>query len=201
MAKTTKKTNIKTNAKKKNTTIEKNIKTKKTNITEKKPRKQRVKETKEKVIVKYRENKRNIFLTLVVIFLLAVLLIASSYAWFSTTLNVKINTFNMLVTKNDGLSISHDAVTYGNYIDISRDLLYDDLGRTYPGFKTMWNANGLVPVSTNGNSSRNSHFFDVYTTSGVLYTDFMNKKNGMITTSLYDQSSPKKYSYFIFLNL
>lgn len=197
MAKTTKKANVKTTAKKKNTVNEKNVKTKKTNITEKKPRRQRVKETKEKVVLKYRENKRNIFLTLVVIFLLAVLLIASSYAWFSTTLNVKINTFNMLVTRNDGLSISHDAVTYGNYIDISRDLLYDDLGRTYPGFKTMWNANGLVPVSTNGNSSRNSHFFDVYTTSGVLYTDFINKKNGMVTTTLYDQSSPKKYSYFL----
>ena len=72
MAKTTKKANVKTTAKKKNTVNEKNVKTKKTNITEKKPRRQRVKETKEKVVLKYRENKRNIFLTLVVIFLLAV---------------------------------------------------------------------------------------------------------------------------------
>ena len=127
----------------------------------------------------------------------AVLLIVSSYAWFSTTLNVKIKTFNLLVTKNDGLSISHDAVTYGNYIEISRELLYDDLGRTYPGYRTMWNANGLVPVSTNGPSSRNSHFFDVYTTSGILYSDFVNKKNGVVTTKLYDQSVPKKYSYFL----
>ena len=198
MTKTTKKTNVKN----KNTTNNKNIKSiKKTNNkniskkvnTENKTRSNKIRATKEKMLIKCRENKRNIFLTVFVIFMLAVLLIVSSYAWFSTTLNVKIKTFNMLVTRNDGLSISHDAVTYGNYIEISRGLLYDDLGRTYPNFKTMWNANGLVPVSTNGPSSRNSYFFDVYTTSGILYTDFVKKSNGIVTTELYDQSSPKKY--------
>lgn len=158
-------------------------------------RKKRI--SKEAIKLRVRENKRNIFLTLFLIFMFAVLLIVSSYAWFSTTLNVKIKTFNLLVTKNDGLSISHDAVTYGNYIEISRELLYDDLGRTYPGYRTMWNANGLVPVSTNGPSSRNSYFFDMYTTSGILYSDFVNKKNGVVTTKLYDQSVPKKYSYFL----
>lgn len=203
MTKTTKKTNVKnkntTNNKKNVSSIKKtnNKKVTKNINTEKKPKSNKIKATKEKMIMKCRENKRNIFLTLFVIFMLAVLLIVSSYAWFSTTLNVKIKTFNMLVTKNDGLSISHDAVTYGNYIEISRGLLYDDLGRTYPNYKTMWNANGLVPVSTNGPGNRNSYFFDVYTTSGIFYTDFAKKTNGIVTTSLYDQSRPKKYSYFL----
>ena len=42
--------------------------------------------------------KRNMYITIFLILVFAVLLIVSSYAWFSTTLNVKINTFNMLVT-------------------------------------------------------------------------------------------------------
>ena len=71
------------------------------------------------------------------------------------------------------------------------------MGRTYPNFKTMWNTNGLIPVSTNGNSSRNSYFFDVYTTTGVFYPNLHDKTTGTVTTNLYDQSKPKKYSYFL----
>ena len=148
-------------------------------------------------VEKILSRKRNIFITIFLIFVFAVLLIVSSYAWFSTTLNVKIKTFNMVVTRNDGLSISHDAVTYGNYIEISRDLLYDNLAKTYPGHRTIWNQNGLIPVSTNGNSSRNSYFFDVYTTTGIFYKDFAKRTDGHVTTKLYNQSSPKKYSYFL----
>ena len=148
-------------------------------------------------VEKILSRKRNIFITIFLIFVFAVLLIVSSYAWFSTTLNVKIKTFNMVVTRNEGLSISHDAVTYGNYIEISRDLLYDNLAKTYPGHRTIWNQNGLIPVSTNGNSSRNSYFFDVYTTSGIFYKDFAKRTDGHVTTKLYNQSSPKKYSYFL----
>ena len=140
--------------------------------------------------------KRNIYITIFLIFVFAILLIVSSYAWFSTTLNVQIKTFNMLVTKNDGLSISHDAVSFGNYIEISKELLYDNLAKTYPGHKTIWNANGLVPVSTNG-PQKNGHLFDVYTTSGIWYKDFVKRTEGKITTRLYDQSVPKKYSYFL----
>lgn len=148
-------------------------------------------------VEKILSRKRNIFITIFLIFVFAVLLIVSSYAWFSTTLNVKIKTFNMVVTRNDGLSISHDAVTYGDYIEISRDLLYDNLAKTYPGHRTIWNQNGLIPVSTNGNSSRNSYFFDVYTTTGIFYKDFVKRTDGHVTTKLYNQNSPKKYSYFL----
>ena len=52
-------------------------------------------------------------------------------------------------------------------------------------------------MSTNGNSSRNSYFFDVYTTTGIFYKDFAKRTDGHVTTKLYNQSSPKKYSYFL----
>ena len=63
--------------------------------------------------VKKSENKNNIFLlqkfnlkiTPLIILLSGILLIFSSYAWFSVNLNVKVKTFNMLVSKNGGLTI------------------------------------------------------------------------------------------------
>ena len=182
-----------------NVTKKKNIGKKTSNTTNKAKVKKNIKKVEFKLPFtdKILSKKRNLFITVFLIFVFAVLLIVSSYAWFSTTLNVKIKTFNMLVTKNDGLSISHDAVTYGNFIEISKELLYDNLEKTYPNHRTIWNANGLIPVSTNGNSSRNSYFFDVYTTTGVFYKDFIKRTGAVVTTKLYDQSSPKKYSYFL----
>ena len=191
-------TNIKASSKVNN----KNIKTKNSkNSNNKKVVKKKNVENKVNVLknktFKFGENKRNIYLSIFVIFMLAVLLIVSSYAWFSTALNVKINTFNMVVMRNSGLTISHNAITYSSYIDISRELLYDDLGDTYPNYKTMWNSNGLIPVSTNGNKNPNSHFFDVYTTSGVFYPNLRDNTTGTVTTALYDQSRPKKYAQFL----
>ena len=61
-------------------------------------------------------NKKKIFFTprqviiMFVIFLLGILLIFSSYAWFSTALNVKVKEFNMIVSKNGGLSISYSLI-------------------------------------------------------------------------------------------
>ena len=155
------------------------------------------KKNKEKLLLRVKDNKRNMLLTLFVIFILAILLIVSSYAWFSTALNVKIHTFNMLVTRNDGLSISHDAVTYNSFIDISKELLYDDLGRTYPGYITTWPSNGLIPVSTNGNNNKNSYFFDVFTTNGVFYPNILDKTKAYVTTKKYYEDKPKKYAYFL----
>ena len=179
-----------------------NVSSKSNNTKKKKTVNAKTKKNNKKILnkkesTKFGENKRNIYLTIFAIFMLTILLIVSTYAWFSTALNVKIRTFNMVVMRNDGLTISHDAVTFGSYIDISKELLYDDLGRTYPNYKTMWNTNGLIPVSTNGNGSKNSHFFDVYTTSGVFYPNLHDKTTGTVTTALYDQSKPKKYSYFL----
>ena len=52
--------------------------------------------------------------------------------------------------------------------DISKEILFDDLGRTYPGYITSWPSNGLVPVSTNGNKNN--------TNIGILIFVFIRKK-------------------------
>ena len=85
-----------------------------------------------------------------VIFMVGVLLIFSSYAWFSTSLNVKIKEFNMIVSRNSGLSISFDGINFDTAIEISRDSLINDLTKTYPNHVNQWAATGLTPVSSNG---------------------------------------------------
>ena len=51
-------------------------------------------------------------ITTIVAFLFAVLFIFSSYAWFSTNLNVNIRTFTMSVNRDTDLQISFDGINY-----------------------------------------------------------------------------------------
>lgn len=141
--------------------------------------------------------KKQFYLTIIIVFFLAVLLIFSTYAWFSTTLNVKIKSFNMIVTKNSGLEISFDAIHFDQAIEISQDILFKDVAQYYPNHKSFWAAVGLVPVSTIGNKSRNSYFFDIYRTDGVKYKEPILKEGAYITTRFYPQTAPRKYSGFI----
>ena len=50
--------------------------------------------------------KTNKKVTITIMVLVGILLIFSTYAWFSTNLNVRVKTFTMTVKKNTGLSIS-----------------------------------------------------------------------------------------------
>ena len=131
-----------------------------------------------------------------VIFMIGVLLIFSSYAWFSTSLNVKIKEFNMIVSKNSGLSISFDGINFDTSIEISRDTLINELTKTYPNHVNQWAAIGLTPVSSNGISDNNSYFFDVFSSSGVKYKN-RQKTRGFITTAKVIESKPRSFSYFI----
>ena len=76
--------------------------------------------------------KSNLKMMFIVILSFGTLFIFASYAWFSTNLNVKINTFNMSVTKNSGLSISLDGINYDTFVEVSKEILIDKLKDTYP---------------------------------------------------------------------
>ena len=142
----------------------------------------------------FKNNKRRV-MSMVILFL-GVLLIFSSYAWFSTNLNVKIKEFNMLVAKNGGLSISFDAINYDTAIEISRDVLITDLTETYPNHVNQWALNGLIPVSTAGVLEDNSYFFDVFETEGVTYKR-NRKDDGYIYTEKAAETKPRSYNYFV----
>ena len=116
--------------------------------------------------------KAKLKLVFLLILCFGVLLGVTTYAWFSTNLNVRIETFRMGVKKNTGLTISLDGITFDNYIVVSSDILIDELKNTYPDNTSQWAENGLVPVSSPGVlSNRNSEFFDIYV-SGDGHADF-----------------------------
>ena len=167
-----------------------------------------MKETNEVTHNKFRENliklikkdKHRFYISIVVIFFLGILLIFSTYAWFSTSLNVKVKTFNMIVTRNSGLSISFDAINYDRVIEISEDVLINKLVETYPNNLSQWAANGLVPVSSPGIINSNRYFFDIYYSSGVKYRtkDF---SDGFVTTNLTRENNRRAFSNFIAFDL
>lgn len=92
------------------------------------------------------EDKRRRYL-FVLVFLTSMLLVTTSYAWFTTSRVVTINTLNLHVAAEGGLEISSDAVNWKSVLDIS-DL---ELAREkYPNSKNqipMW----LSPMSSGGN--------------------------------------------------
>ena len=182
----TKKVNNKT-TKKKTTSTQKHPK--KTNITKAK------KNTKRQVVITKKINPK---LTKVLIVLFGLLLVFSTYAWFSTNLNVKIKTFKMVITKNSDLSISFDGIDFAHSLDISKKTIIDDLARTYPANLSQWAANGFIPVSSPGITNQNSSLFDVYQTGGVLYDRRdRERKHGFINTVKTREDEPRSYNYYL----
>ena len=170
----------------KNTTIKKkNTKVKKDNTS--------VKEVK--------RERRNKPLTIFSIFALGLLLIMSTYAWFSTSLNVQIRTFNMVVTRNSGLTISLDAINYDSYVDISKIILIDDLKNLYPNNLSQWANNGMIPVSSPGVTNPNSYFFDVFGSGGVRYKNSRRMEDGFVSTVKMQEDSRREYNSCIAFDL
>ncbi len=132
----------------------------------------------------------------ILLFFSGVLFIFSSYAWFSTNLNVKIKNFNMVVSRNGGLTISFDAINYDTSIEITRDNLITNLTPLYPNHINQWALNGLIPVSSNGISDPSSYFFDMYGSTGVKYRN-KKKENGFIYASKIVDTKPRSYNNYI----
>lgn len=139
-------------------------------------------------------------LTIFITFCIGVLLIFATYAWFSTSLNVQIKNFNMIVTKNSGLTISFDAINYDSFVEISEDSLINNLKTTYPTNISQWSNNGLIPVSTIGINNPNDYRFDIYATSGVRYKN-KKRENGTIYTSKVSEVAPNSFNYYIAFDL
>jgi len=142
--------------------------------------------------------KANLKMMFLVILSFGTLFIVASYAWFSTNLNVKVNMFQMSVTKNTGLTISLDGINFDTYVEISKEILIDQLVNTYPNNLSQWSGAGLTPVSTNGIVDSNQDRFDIYASSGVRYKN-LDMKNGyfrIINASEKERSAISNYIAF-----
>lgn len=172
---------------------------KKISSTKKTPTKKKTTANKGKNIVTI-TRKINPKVTKVLIVLFGVLFIFASYAWFSTNLNVKIRTFNLIVTRNSDLTISFDGVNFSRSIEITKDEVYDNLGDLYPNYLTQWPHNGLIPVSSPGVLDTNSKFLPMFETNGVLYTR-KEKDRGFVRVSLAREDEPREYNSYLAFDL
>ena len=109
------------------------------------------------------KKKLNLRSSLLVLLLIAILLIASTYAWFTANTVVTISTLNVHVETKGGLQISADGINWKTVLS-NDDIAPDKLTTTYAG-----NVNQiptiLEPVSTTGNvaGGRMDMFYGVVT--------------------------------------
>lgn len=172
--------------------------TKTTKVSTQKHPKKIIKPKKKKEVEEQLPRKINKKLTIIVIILLGILLIFSTYAWFSTNLNVKIKTFRMEIQKNSDLSISFDGINFDHSLEITRENILDNLYELYPAHTNQWAANGFIPVSTNGIPNRNTSKFNVFETSGIMYARKDRERlNGFLRTRLARENEPREYNSYL----
>lgn len=140
--------------------------------------------------------RKSILLSLVVIFI-GTLLVISTYAWFSASLNVKIKFFDVRVSTDTGLFISLDGINYSDTVEISKDSIITDLKNTYPNNTNQWASSGLWSVSTNGIANSNSDKFSVFNGDMGKYTDKARRGQRYIVTKLLPEDKSNQWSQYI----
>ena len=144
------------------------------------------------------KKKLNLRSSLLVLLLIAILLIASTYAWFTANTVVTISTLNVHVEAKGGLQISADGINWKTVL--SNDDIAPDKLTTYAA-----NVNQipetLEPVSTTGNvtGGRMDMFYGVVTaataaddTTGIKLGDFT------LTTSKETDTQGTTGKYIVF---
>ena len=146
---------------------------------------------------KHKKRRRKIIFFLA--FLTSIFLIVATYAWLSTTLNVKIRFVKMGVASNSGLFISLDGLDFSEEVVVSMDSIITDLKATYPNHTNQWAAMGLWPVSSNGIINTNSDKFNFY--AGSLLRTTARYPNGkvkrLLNTEALLENDVNSRSYFI----
>ncbi|MEG0137904.1 MAG: hypothetical protein RSB77_06215 [Bacilli bacterium] len=156
-----------------------------------------MKKTKNSIKEFFLNRKKSYNELLITTFLIGVLLIVSTYAWFSASLNVKIDFLNLIVVNENGLSISFDAINYTNSVKISEESLITDLFKTYPKHTNQWVSRGLLPVSSNGIPDKNSDKFRMFGNSKVGYISTDEKDRKTLNTELIDETLANNKSPYI----
>lgn len=133
-------------------------------------------------------------------FMIGVLLIFYSYAWFYASLNVKVKFLNLVVTNENGLSISFDGVNFSQSIEISKKMLTEELKKTYPNNTSQWANLGLRPVSTNGIVNSNSSKFKIFMNEGFTYKD-KKREFAYLNASEIEENKINASNYYIAFDL
>lgn len=141
--------------------------------------------------------KINIKILISIIFITAVLLVFSSYAWLSTSLNVKVKFFDLVVATDRGLFISLDGINFSESVEVSLDSIINDLRATYPNHTNQWSTNGLWPISSNGIRSPNNDKFDVFVGTVVKYKERYRDETKYLRTVLSQENRPAANNIYV----
>lgn len=144
-----------------------------------------------------RESK-NFNVLILIAFIAGLLLITATYAWFSSTLNAKVKMVNLVVSNDNGLSISFDGINFSQSIEISKEALIDNLRGVYPNHTNQWPVLGLKPVSTIGIKSPNDEKFEIYKTSGIMYRDKAKRMGYLSTEKVVEDETGVRNSFIAF---
>lgn len=114
-------------------------------------------------LTKLKEFRNNIrFNTLVFLaFITCLVLIYSTYAWFASTLDVKITNFRAVVDPETGLYISLDGINWGSTVEISENNIITNLKKSYPSHTNQW-SDSITSVSTIGLQNNNQSKFTIF---------------------------------------
>ena len=145
------------------------------------------------------KKKLNLRSSLLVLLLIAILLIASTYAWFTANTVVTISTLNVHVEAKGGLQISADGINWKTVLS-NEDIAPDALTTTYAG-----NVNQipeiLEPVSTTGNvtDGKMDMFYGVVTAATAADADAKIKLGDFtLTTSKETDTRGTTGKYIVF---
>ena len=124
---------------------------------------------------KNRKRRRKIFLAFVMILFLALVLTASTYAWFTANRTVTVESIDVNVSTSQGLQISTDAATWKSIVTNN-----DITTANWSGVRNQLpkGTNTMVPVSTIGTVDSTTGFMDMY--RGTVETDVTSGNNILV---------------------
>lgn len=145
------------------------------------------------------KKKLNLRSSLLVLLLIAILLIASTYAWFTANTVVTISTLNVNVATKGGLQISADGINWKTVLS-NEDIVPDALTTTYAGNVNQIPTT-LEPVSTIGNvtDGKMDMFYGVVTAATAADADAKIKLGDFtLTTSKEKDTQGTTGKYIVF---
>lgn len=144
------------------------------------------------------ERKRRNNLLMLITFFSGVVLIISTYAWLSVSVNVKIKSLNLLVSSDSGLFISLDGVNFSDTVEISSDSVITDLKDIYSSNTNQWAGGGLWPVSTNGIPNSSTDKFSIFSGQVSRFKNKVTNRRYLNTVAVKETASSGANAYIAF---
>ena len=129
-------------------------------------------------------------------FVTCLVLIYSSYAWFSATLDVKLNNFRAVVDPETGIYISLDGINWGSTVEISEEDIITKLATTYPNNTNQWSS-GMTSVSTTGQKNITDNKFSMYGNKTPFIGRIFSKNRSEIDIIQLEENKPNNGADFI----